>query len=82
MAAHEGGHEHLILGAEPRQLGQLEGTFDGDVLVGQPHPLDHHGPSLGELGQLRPILRLHGHPGLPILQVRATFIIIFDNLNY
>ncbi len=81
MAAHEGGDEHLVLGAEPGQPGQLEGAFDGDVVVGQPHPLDHHGPPLGQLDQLRPILRFRSHPALPILQLRNTDIIDIDNFN-
>ena len=33
VALHEGGDEDLVFGGQPRQLRQLEGALDGDVLA-------------------------------------------------
>jgi len=33
VTAHEGGDEHLVVGAQPRQFGQGEAALDSDVPV-------------------------------------------------
>ena len=48
--------EDLVLGAQPGQVGQGEVALDGDIALGQPHPLDGEGASLGEPRQRLPVL--------------------------
>src|SRR5579859_6139808 len=56
VAAHKGGHEHLILGGELGEPRQLEGALDGHALFDQAHALDDDGPATGQLTQRLPVL--------------------------
>jgi hypothetical protein len=56
VTAHEGCHEHLILGGELREPRKLEGALDRHVVLGEPDPFDHYGPPASQLAQRLPIL--------------------------
>ena len=56
VAADERGDEDLIVGGELRERRHLELPLDGDVLAGQPDPLDFEGGAAGEPGERLPVV--------------------------
>src|SRR5215471_6508320 len=55
VAPNESRHEHLVLGCELCQRGQLEVAFEGDVLVDESDALDFESGSTAELRQCLPV---------------------------
>ena len=75
MALEKGGDEDLVFQGQPRQLRQLKGAFDGDIA--HPHPLDHQGRALRQLGQFLPVFGL-GHGRLSMTRPRYLRKSIFQ----